>query len=104
MEDILQGSETVHPDFRLWLTSMPSPAFPTAVLQNGVKLTNEPPKGIKANINRIYNDMSENPFESCANNKRAWKKLLFSLCFFHAVVQVKLKLVFHFGSLKCLQT
>ena len=60
------------------------------VLQNGIKLTNEPPKGVKANVNRSYNDMTEEGFEGCSK-PGPWKKLLFSLSFFHAVLQERRK-------------
>lgn len=57
--------EHVHKDFRLWLTSMPSPKFPVMILQNGSKMTVEPPRGIKANLLKSYTSVNDDYLNSC---------------------------------------
>jgi len=49
-----ETTDEIHDDFRLFLTSMPALYFPVSVLQNSVKLTTEPPRGMKANLKRSW--------------------------------------------------
>jgi dynein heavy chain len=92
LEMIVQSlnPETMSTNFRLWLTSMPSKTFPVQVLQNGVKMTNEPPAGLRANLLRSYSSMSDKTFTE-STKPDIYRNLLFGFCFFHAVVQDRRK-------------
>jgi len=77
MESIVESlSDSVHKDFRLWLTSMPTEGFPISVLQNSVKMTIEPPQGLKANLKKSYSVMDDKELSDC-KKVDVFKKLLF---------------------------
>ncbi|CAH3197517.1 unnamed protein product [Porites evermanni] len=80
----------VHEDFRLFLSSMPTKSFPVTVLQNSVKVTNEPPKGLRANAKRAFGELSTDTFENHILGV-TWRKLVFGICFFHAIIQERKK-------------
>ena len=65
---------------------MPCPQFPVSVLQSAVKMTNEPPKGLKANLKNAYFKLN-NELLNQTRFPDIYKKVLFGLSFFHAVVQ-----------------
>lgn len=78
--------------FRLFLTSMPASYFPVSVLQNGIKLTTEPPRGLKANLKRSYNEFSQSLANTQETSKfKEHKSLIFSISFFHAIIQERRK-------------
>lgn len=82
--------ENTHKDFRLWLSSMPSKDFPVSILQNGIKMTMEPPKGLRSNLLNTYYKLDDEKLQITSKPK-AYMKLLFALSFFHATIQERRK-------------
>jgi len=68
--------------------------FPRSVLQAGVKMTKEPPKGLRANLKSVYYVLDDDKL-TLTNKPRVYMKMLFGLCFFHALIQERRK----FGAL-----
>ena len=87
---------SVDPGFRLFVTAFSAEFFPITVLQTGVKLTNEPPKGLRANLIRTHDGVvGAEEWESLDGTEEwrvhAWRKMFFSLCCFHGMVQERRK-------------
>jgi dynein heavy chain, axonemal len=79
--------EGAHPDFRLFLSAEPPPGLerplPISLLQNSIKLTNEPPEGMQANLVRSWNNFNEEILDACAKQGE-FRAIVFGLCYFHA--------------------
>jgi len=92
MEVILNPKDVeVNPEFRLWITCAPDPNFPLGLLQMAIKCTLEPPKGMKAGMNRTYNTMVSQDFIEKVEPYEKWRPLTFAVCFLHSVVQERRK-------------
>ncbi|BBM97612.1 dynein axonemal heavy chain [Marchantia polymorpha subsp. ruderalis] len=100
MQHLERIAENINPEhanitFRLWLTSYPSDQFPVSILQNSVKMTNESPKGLRANMLLSYQSypLSDPKFfgQVTGDKGAVWRKMVFGLAFFHASVQERLK-------------
>jgi len=80
--------EGSHPTFRIFLSSDPSNGIPIDLLERSIKLTNEPPSGFKANMNRAFVTFKREEFDE---RESKIKTILFGLCYFHSVMSERRK-------------
>ena len=69
--------------FRLFLSAEPSTGVPIGILDRSIKLTNEPPAGLKDNMKRAWKYFAPGEIE---DKDPKVKSILFALCFFHSTV------------------
>lgn len=89
LEKVLERISKPHPDFRLWLTTDPTPEFPIGILQRSLKVVTEPPNGLKLNLRSTYHKITNQTLSDCPH--QSFSPLVYVLGFFHAVVQERRK-------------
>merc|ERR1740117_1327001 len=89
-EEILGKTPEIDEEFRLWITCEITARFPIGLLQMAIKVTLEPPAGLKAGMFRTYTTMvSQEVLDKIDNEK--WRGLVFIQAFMHSVVQERRK-------------
>uniref|UniRef100_A0A803SSP5 Dynein axonemal heavy chain 17 n=1 Tax=Anolis carolinensis TaxID=28377 RepID=A0A803SSP5_ANOCA len=90
-----QHSEGGHPEFRVFISAEPAASpeghiIPQGILENSIKITNEPPTGMHANLHKALDNFNQDTLEMCSRENE-FKSILFALCYFHAVVAERRK-------------
>ncbi|XP_059853521.1 dynein axonemal heavy chain 17 [Delphinus delphis] len=84
-----------HDDYRVFISAEPAPSpeshiIPQGILENAIKITNEPPTGMYANLHKALDLFTQDTLEMCTKEME-FKCILFALCYFHAVVAERRK-------------
>ncbi|CAH1795230.1 unnamed protein product [Owenia fusiformis] len=87
---IEEYSQESHPDYRVYISAEPAASaeyhiIPQGILESAIKITNEPPTGMQANLHKAFDNFNQDTLEMCAREAE-FKSILFALCYFHAVV------------------
>ena len=68
---IEEQMEEAHKDYRLFLSADPAPTpashiIPDTILETSIKITNEPPSGIFANLHKALDNFTQETLETCS--------------------------------------
>ncbi|NWR46185.1 DYH17 protein, partial [Regulus satrapa] len=85
-----QHSLDSHPEYRLFMSAEPAPSpethiIPQGLLDNSIKITSEPPTGMRANLHGALDLFTQETLEQCSKETE-FRCILFALCYFHAAV------------------
>lgn len=86
---VLQSESQGDSQFRLFISAEPAPdpqyhVIPQGILESSLKVVNEPPAGMAANLHKAWDNFTQETLETCTQEAE-FKSILFALCYFHAV-------------------
>jgi dynein heavy chain, axonemal len=83
-----KASDSVHANFRLWLTTTHSLTFPANIIRRSTLLTSEAPRGMRALMLQVLTSFTDEEYSSCCgcSNQKIWRKIFFALAYFHAQI------------------
>lgn len=86
-ENSKKSADKLHGEFRLFMTAVPTQTFPIGILQRCMKVTTEPPKGIRPNMLKLYDNLIKDSWaEDELRDVKKYHQLLFALSWFHSLV------------------
>ncbi|KAK6616888.1 Dynein heavy chain 8, axonemal [Polyplax serrata] len=86
---VITEAESIHEDFRVWITTEVHPLFPISLLQISLQFTNEPPQGVRAGLKRTYSGMTQDFLDY--TDAPQYLYMLYAVSFLHTVVQERRK-------------
>lgn len=90
LEDVLLKTPDIEEAFRLWITCEITLRFPIGLLQIAIKVTLEPPAGLKAGLYRTYSTMVSQELLDKIDLPQ-WRTLVYVQAFLHSIVQERRK-------------
>lgn len=94
-KNLEKHSDGANTKYRVFMSAEPAatPAahiIPQGILESSIKITNEPPTGMQANLHKALSNFNQETLEQCGKEAE-FKVILFALCYFHAVVAERRK-------------
>ena len=90
VEETLMKTPEIHTNYRLWITCEITSRFPIGLLQMCIKVTLEPPAGLKASLHRTYTTMIIQETLDKVDHEK-WRTLLYTVAVLHSIVQERRK-------------
>merc|ERR1719221_2349699 len=90
LEETLTKTAEIDDEFRLWITCEITPRFPIGLLQMAIKVTLEPPAGLKAGLYRTFTTMVTQELLDKIDHEK-WRAFVYAQSFLHSIVQERRK-------------